>query len=225
MGKNSEMGLIGRKIGMTQMFDAAGHAHGITVVELGPNVVLQGKTTTGPDGYSALQLGYGTRKVARVTKAEQGHFKAAGEGVLPRFVHEIRVPDATVAAHPVGSVVSVGDVFKAGIRVDVMGTSKGRGFSGVMKRHNFSGFKRTHGVHEYHRHGGSSGTRLTPGMTFKGVGMPGQMGDSRVTQQGLLVHGIDTDRNLVYIKGGIPGFDGANVVIRHAVKKPRLPRK
>lgn len=219
MGKNSEMGLIGRKIGMTQVFDAVGAALGVTVVELGPNVVLQGKTTKGDDGYSALQLGFGTRKVSRVTKGEQGHFKKAGEAVLPRYVHEIRVPDATVEAHPVGTVLSVADVFKGGIRVDVTGTSKGRGFSGVMKRHNFKGFKRTHGVHEYHRHGGSIGTRLTPGMTFKGVGMPGQMGNCQVTQQGLLVHAIDTERNLIYIKGGIPGCDGADVVIRHAVKK------
>lgn len=218
MGKNSQMGLVGKKVGMTQMFDAAGAAHGVTVIELGPNTVLQAKTTTGKDGYSALQLGFGQRKVARVTKAEQGHYKVSGDS-LPRFVHEIRVPDATVAAHAVGSVISVADVFKAGIRVDVTGTSKGRGFSGVMKRHNFKGFKRTHGVHEYHRHGGSIGTRLTPGMTFKGVGMPGQMGDAQVTQQGLLVHKIDVERNLLIVKGGVPGCDGANVVIRIAVKK------
>jgi large subunit ribosomal protein L3 len=219
MGKNSEVGLIGRKIGMTQMFDAAGAALGITVLEMGPNVVLQGKTTKGNDGYSALQLGYGTRKAFRVTKAETGHYKKAGEGVLPRYVHEIRVPDATVAANPVGTVLTVADVFKDGVRVDVTGNSKGRGFQGVMRRHNFKGFKRTHGVHEYHRHGGSIGTRLTPGMTFKGVGMPGHMGDCQVTVQKLLVHKIDVARNLLFIKGGVPGPDGANVVVRLAVKK------
>ncbi len=218
MGKNNQMGMIGRKVGMTQMFDAAGAALGVTVIELGPNTVLQAKTASGVDGYSALQLGFGQRKRARVTKAEQGHYKVSGE-TLPRYVHEIRVPDATVAAHAVGSVLTVADVFKAGIRVDVTGTSKGCGFSGVMKRHNFKGFKRTHGVHEYHRHGGSIGTRLTPGMTFKGVGMPGHMGDSKVTQQGLLVHKIDVERNLIIVKGGVPGKDGSNVVVRFGVKK------
>ncbi len=221
MGKNSEMGLIGRKIGMTQVFDAAGAALGVSIVEMGPNIVLQAKTASGPDGYNALQLGFGQRKAARVTKAETGHFAKAGEGVLPRLVQEIRVPEATVAAHAVGSTISVADVFKAGIRVDVTGTSKGRGFQGVMRRHNFKGFKRTHGVHEYHRHGGSIGTRLTPGMTFKGVGMPGHMGDATVTQQKLLIHKVDAERNLLYIKGGIPGCDGGDVMVRLAVKKTR----
>lgn len=214
---NSQFGILGRKIGMTQVFDAAGNASGVTVLDLGPNTVLQVKTTDGKDGYSALQLGYGSQKAQRLSKAELGHYKKVGEYV-PRVVKEVRVTDAVAKEHAVGQQIGA-SIFAANERVDVSGVSKGRGFQGVMKRHNFAGFKRSHGVHEYYRHGGSIGTRLTPGMTLAGVKMPGHMGDAAVTVQNIQIAKVDAERNLVYLKGGVPGADGAMVLIRKTVKK------
>lgn len=214
---NSQFGILGRKIGMTQVFDAAGNASGVTVLDLGPNTVLQVKTTDSKDGYAALQLGYGSQKAQRLSKAELGHYKKSGENV-PRFVKEVRVTDAVAKEHSVGQQIGA-SVFADNERVDVSGVSKGRGFQGVMKRHNFAGFKRSHGVHEYYRHGGSIGTRLTPGMTLAGVKMPGHMGDAAVTVQNIQIAKVDAERNLVYLKGGVPGADGAMVLIRKTVKK------
>ena len=215
---NTQMGLIGRKKGMTQIFDAAGNAVAVTVIELGPNTVLQVKSSGTKDGYAAVQLGFDARKEARATKAEIGHAAKAGKGVF-KAVREVRLSDAAVAAYSVGSDITVGDVFAEGKKVDVTSNSKGRGFAGVMKRHNFAGFKRSHGVHEYYRHGGSIGTRLTPGMTLKGVKMPGHMGSARTTIQNLKVVRVDAERNLLLVRGGVPGPDGAVVVVRQAVKK------
>ncbi len=215
---NSQMGLIGRKKGMTQIFDAVGNAVAVTVIELGPNSVLQVKSSSTKDGYAAVQLGFDARKEARATKAEIGHSAKAGKGVF-KAVREIRLSEEAVAAYSVGSDLTVGDVFVEGKKVDVTSNSKGRGFAGVMKRHNIKGFKRSHGVHEYYRHGGSIGTRLTPGMTLKGVKMPGHMGAARTTIQNLKVVRVDTERNLLLVRGGVPGPDGALVVVRHAVKR------
>jgi large subunit ribosomal protein L3 len=215
---NENVGLLGRKLGMTQIYDDAGNVHGVTVLEVQPNTVLQVKTGETRDGYSALQLGIGARKASRATKAEVGHAAKANLSAAPRYVREIRVSGAEAAKHTAGAQLAVGDWFKVDERVDVTGTSKGRGFSGVMKRYNFSGFKRTHGAHEYKRHGGSIGTRLTPGMTFKGVKMPGHMGDERVVVQNLKIVKIDTDRHLVYVRGGVPGADGADVIIRKTTR-------
>lgn len=214
---NTKIGLIGRKIGMTQIFDAAGNAWGVTVVELGPNVVLQSKSSAGADGYSAVQLGFGTKRTKSANMPETGHAKAA-DTVPPSFVREIRLSDADAKAWAKGSSVKAADVFKDNDLVDVQGTSKGKGFAGVMKRHNFKGFKASHGVHEYYRHGGSIGTRLTPGMTFKGMKMPGHMGNANVSVQNMRIVRVDAEKNHVFIRGGVPGPDGGFVIVRKAAK-------
>ena len=215
---NQSMGLVGRKLGMTQIFDANGNVTPVTVIEVGPNTVLRAKSEGGRDGYNALQLTFGAKKASRHTKADLGQFAKAGIEGGVRVIREIRVGAEQVAAHAVGTQITVGDVFTVGERVDVCGSSKGRGFAGVMKRHNFAGFERSHGVHEYFRHGGSIGTRLTPGMTLKGKKMPGQMGAVKTTVQNLQVARIDVERNLIFVRGGVPGATGAFITVRKAVK-------
>jgi large subunit ribosomal protein L3 len=215
---NSMMGLLGRKIGMTQIFDEAGTVMPVTVIEAGPNKVLRVKLASSSDGYSALQLGFGTQKTQRLNKADLGQLKKAGvEGGI-RTIREIRVTDAEAAKHQVGASLNVTDVFTEGTRVDVIGTSKGKGFGGVMKKYNFAGFERSHGVHEFFRHGGSIGTRLTPGMTFKGKKMPGHMGSVKKSIQNLKIVRVDAERNLLFVLGGVPGATGGMVTVRHAVK-------
>lgn len=214
---NQQIGLLGRKIGMTQIFDDSGTVSGVTVVEIQPNTVVQVKTTAAKDGYGALQLGYGARKEALSTKANIGH--AAKANARPfRVIREIRVPSEVASTYTLGQQIALTEIFAVKQRVDAVGNSKGRGFAGVMKRHNFKGFKASHGVHEYFRHGGSIGTRLTPGRTLKGVKMPGRMGGCRTTIQNLAVVRVDVERNLLFVKGGVPGPDGAYVVIRKAAK-------
>jgi len=215
---NESMGLLGTKVGMTQFFSDDGTVVPCTVVQAGPCVVLQVKSSEGKDGYAAIQLGFGEQKESRLTKAEKGHYAKSGEST-PRAVAEIRLSDEEAAKFTVGQVVSATDVFEVGQHVDVIGTSKGRGFAGVMKRHNFAGFIRSHGTHEFFRHGGSIGTRLTPGHVLKGKKMPGRMGGEQVTVQNVVVEKIDADRNLVYVRGGVPGAKGGFVKVRHAVKK------
>ena len=211
---SKQPGILGRKIGMTQFFDEDNRVVPCTVIEAGPCAVLQGKTEES-DGYHAVQLGFDDQKEQRVTKPMQGHF--AKTGVAPKkFIREIRVEDAN--GYSAGQTITLGDTWKVGDKVDVTGTSKGKGFSGVMKRHNFRGFLRSHGVHEYFRHGGSVGTRLTPGHVAKGTKMPGRMGNEQVTVQNLTIAKIDTERNLLFIKGGIPGANGGYVIVRSAVK-------
>ena len=214
---NEMPGLIGRKIGMTQLFADNGTATAVTVVEAGPNAVLQVKSADGPDGYNAVQLGFEDKKPARTNQAELGHFDKAGTSPKKHIV-EFRLSADAVAGYTPGQELGVSDVFAEGDTVDVTGTSKGRGFAGVMKRHGFRGFIRTHGTHEYFRHGGSIGTRLTPGHVLKGKKMSGQMGAERVTIQNLQVVKLDADNNLLYIKGGIPGPNGGIVRVRKAVK-------
>lgn len=215
---NEKMGLIGRKIGMTQLFADNGEVVPVTVIETGPCTVTQVKTTASRDHYNAVQLAFGAKKTQRSNKPELGHFKKAGVDGAMAHVREIRVDAATVATYQVGRVINAADLFTAGIRIDVTGDSKGRGFAGVMKRHNFAGFERSHGVHEYFRHGGSIGTRLTPGMTLAGMPMGGHMGASRVTVQNLVIAKVDAERNLLYINGGVPGPNGSIVTVRVAVK-------
>lgn len=215
---NEKMGLLGRKIGMTQMFDPDQNLFGVTVVDVSGNVVITTKSEDGSDGYNAIQLGIDEQKEARVNQPEMGHFKKAG--VSPRkFVREVRLSKDAAAAFSAGQAVKASDVFSDGVWVDVTGTSKGRGFAGVMKRHNFHGFIRTHGTHEYFRHGGSIGTRLTPGMVLKGKKMPGQYGNKRHTVQNLKVIKVDADAGLLYIRGGVPGPNGGYVTVRGAIKK------
>ena len=197
---NESMGLVGKKVGMTQMFQDDGTVIPVTVVEITPNTVTQVKTAATKDGYAALQFGLGTKKERLVTKAAAGHAKAANTPA-PEFLAEVRVTEAIAAKYEKGAKVAVADVFKVGELVDVTGTSKGRGFQGVMKRHHFKGFERGHGCHEYSRHGGSIGTRLTPGMTMAGIKMPGQMGNIQVTTQNLAIVKVDAERGLLFLRG------------------------
>lgn len=218
MSANQTLGLIGRKLGMTQLFGADGDVIPVTVVETGPCTVLAVKTAAGKDKYDALQLGFGEKKASRSNKAALGNFKKAGvEGALAH-VREFRVDAATAGKYQAGAVLRAGDLFQEGERTDVCGTSKGRGFAGVMKRYHHAGMKRSHGVHEFERHGGSIGTRLTPGMTLAGMPMPGHMGNERVTLQNIVIAKIDAERNLVYLRGSVPGPNGAIVTLRKAVK-------
>jgi len=211
---NMKSGLLGRKVGMTQIFADNGDSLAVTVIEIGKNVVIQLKSADGSDGYDAVQLGINEQKPQRLTKPERGHFEKAG--VAPqKFVREIRLQAADAAKYPAGGTVSAEDLFTVDDAVDVTGTSKGRGFAGVMKRYNFAGFMRTHGTHEFFRHGGSIGCRLTPGHVFKGKKMPGHMGAERTTVQNLRVIRIDAEKGLVYIRGGVPGPNGGYVVVRH----------
>ena len=213
-----KMGLIGRKVGMTQLFGSDGRVIPVTVIELGPCPVMRVKSSQGADGYDAVQLGFGAQKATRLNKPVLGQYEQAKLAEPVRHVREFRVAADVVGQYETGQTVTVGDLFEEGKVVDVTGTSKGRGFAGVMKRYNFRGFIRSHGSHEFFRHGGSIGTRLTPGMVFKGKKMPGHMGSARVTIQNLTVAKVDAERNLVFVTGGVPGPNGGLVMVRHAAK-------
>ena len=207
-------GLIGKKIGMTQVFGADGIVVPVTVIQTGPCVVVQ-KKETGRDGYNAVQIGFGNKKNQRVNKPEQGHMVKAGKGAF-QVLREFRLQD--VGPYEVGQEIKVADIFKAGDRIDVSGTSKGRGFTGVIKRWGFSGFPASHGTHEYFRHGGSIGNRSYPGRVFKGKKMAGHWGNERVSVQNLEVVGIRPEENLLLVKGAIPGAKRGILIIRRAVK-------
>jgi len=210
------LGIIGKKLGMTQFLTESNGVVPVTVIQAGPCPIVQKKTVQ-KDHYAAIQIGFDEKKEARCTKPELGHFEAAG--VAPQKVlQELRLDADDVADFEVGQKLKV-DMFSAGDFVDVMGTSKGKGFQGVMKRHNFSGFESTHGTHEYFRHGGAIGCRLTPGRVWPGQKMGGQMGNEQVTVQNLKVHGIDTERNLIFIRGAVPGPSNAYVTVLRAKKK------
>ena len=207
-------GLIGKKIGMTQVFGADGVVVPVTVIQTGPCVVVQ-KKETGKDGYNAVQIGFGNKKNQRVNKPEQGHMVKAGKGAF-QVLREFRLQD--VGQYEVGQEIKVADIFKAGDRIDVSGTSKGRGFAGVIKRWNFSGFPASHGTHEYFRHGGAIGNRSYPGRVFKGKKMAGHWGNEKVSVQNLEVVGIRPEENLILVKGAIPGAKRGILIIRRAVK-------
>jgi large subunit ribosomal protein L3 len=207
-------GLIGKKIGMSQLFDDTGNVIPVTVVETGPCVVVQ-KKDVAKDGYNALQLGFGTQKNQRVNRPLRGHMAKAEKGSF-RVLREFRVED--VSGYEVGQELKVTDLVKPGDLVDVTGTSKGKGFAGVMKRWDFSGFSRTHGTHEYFRHGGSIGNRSYPGKVFKGKKMAGHLGNVRVSIQNLQVVDVRPEENLLLVKGAIPGANGGMVLVRRAVK-------
>lgn len=207
-------GLIGRKVGMSQLFDDTGNVIPVTVVETGPCVVVQ-KKEVGKDGYNALQLGFGTQKSQRVNRPLRGHMAKAEKGSF-RVLREFRMDD--VSSYEVGQELKVEDLVRPGDRVDVTGCSKGRGFAGVMKRWDFGGFSRTHGTHEYFRHGGSIGNRSYPGKVFKGKRMAGHWGNERVSIQNLRVVAVRAEENLLLVKGSIPGSNGGTVLVRRAVK-------
>ncbi len=209
--------LLCKKLGMTQIFVDSGEAVPVTVLEAGPNYVVQKKTVE-TDGYNAVQLAFGDRRGSLFTKAERAHFEKNG-GVDPkRHLSECRVTEEEASALEPGMEITV-DIFGVGQRVDAIGTSKGRGFTGVVKRHGFAIKKRTHGTHEFFRHGGSIGAGADPGRVFKGLRMAGQHGNARVTTQNLEVVGVDSERNLLMVRGAVPGHRNGLVKIRTAIKK------
>ena len=206
--------IIGKKIGMTQVFDEAGKVIPVTVVEAGPCVVSQKKTVEN-DGYASVQIGFGDVKAQKVTKPMRGHF--AKSDVAPkRVIREFRVDD--IDAFNVGDLIKA-DVFAAGDKVDVIGTSKGKGYAGVIKRWNFQRLKESHGSGPVARHGGSIGSCSDPSRVFKGRKMAGHLGCERVTIQNLTVVKVDAENNLLAIKGAIPGPNGGTVMIHDSVKK------
>ena len=208
-------GLLGRKIGMTQIFDSVGEVIPVTVIEAGPCVVTQIRTQD-RDGYEAVQIGFGDIKPKSLTKPQQGHLKGAGR--LVRHLREFGADD--VEEHEVGQILNV-DVFTAGQIVDVTGTSKGRGFQGVMKRHGFRGGPRTHGQSDRARAPGSIGAGTTPGRVWKNTRMPGRMGNKRVTVQNLEVVEVLPDQHVLLVRGAVPGAKNGLVMIRRAVKVQR----
>lgn len=217
--KERALGLLGKKIGMTRIFDEKGNAQGVTVLVVGPCIVLF-KRTKATDGYSALCLGFGPKRADKVNKPEAGILKHVGgaEGAR-RFVMEMRVSEELAAKFEVGQELTVTDLeIKVGDLIDIMGQSKGKGFQGVMKRHNFGGFRATHGTHEYFRHGGSIGCRKWPGRVFKGRKMPGHMGNRRVTTQNMEVVQIRPDDNAILILGSVPGAKNGFITVRPAIK-------
>lgn len=214
---NKNLGLIGKKLGNTQFFDAEGMVHRVTAIACGPCVVV-GKRTVERDGYAALVLGWGEKREKSVTKPEAGQYKKANVKV-PQEVREFRLPEETVAKYEVGQALKPSEVFSEGQLVDVCGITKGRGFTGVMKRHNFKGSRTSsHGTHEYQRHGGAIGTNMTPGRVFPGLKMAGQYGAERVTIQNLRVAKVLDEENLVLVEGGVPGSRNAFVTVRGASK-------
>jgi len=205
--------LIGKKLGMTQIFDKDGQLVPVTVIEVGPCSVVQRKTAA-TDGYEAVQLGYGTQKQERIVKPLIGHFKKAGLNAM-RELREVRVEadDVSKAGDTLTAAIFEGVNF-----VDVLGVTKGKGFQGVMKRHNFGGGRATHGSH-FHRTTGSIGMKEKPGRVFKGKKMAGQMGNTEVTAQSLKVVQVRPDENLILVKGAVPGANGTTLVVREALKR------
>ena len=207
-------GLLGTKLGMTQVWDENNKLIPVTVIEIAPNVVTQLRTPE-KDGYEAVQIAAGAIDPRKVNQPAAGHFKAAG--VTPRrHLAEVRTADA--ASYELGQELTVDGTFEAGQLVDVVGTSKGKGFAGVMKRHNFKGVSASHGAHRNHRKPGSIGASSTPSRVFKGMRMAGRMGGERVTVLNLRVHAVDAEKGLLLVKGAVPGARGRLVFVRNAVK-------
>lgn len=208
------LGIIGKKIGMTQLFDAEGHLVPVTVIQAGPCPVVQTKTVDN-DGYNAIQIGFGkTGKKKTRNKPYSGHFRAS-QSEPTAILREIKVSD--IESYEIGQEIKV-DIFKPSENVTVTGYSKGRGFTGVMSRYGFAGKDSGHGTHEAFRHGGSIGTRV-PKRTLKGRKMPGRMGNKRFTVKNLKIMLIDRENNLVMIKGSVPGSKGGMVMIRKAERE------
>jgi large subunit ribosomal protein L3 len=205
-------GLIGKKLGMTQIFSDEGVSVPVTVIEVEPSVVIQ-KKTANTDGYDAIQLGYGRIKQRNVTKALQGHFKKADKGLF-RVLREFNMdPDGCEAGQELNA-----EMFAPGDYVDVVGTTKGKGFAGVIKRHGFHGGRATHGS-MFHRAPGSIGASADPSRVFKGTKLPGHMGSARKTVQNLLVWAVRPDMNVILIRGAVPGSKNGYVLIKQAIKK------
>lgn len=213
------IGLLGKKLGMTRLYDEKGRVTNATVIEAGGNRVLQVKTAE-KDGYNAVQVGFGDQKAQRVGKAQAGHF-AKSSSSPKKFVREFRLGDGETAPDAADIAVTV---FEVGQFVDVIGQSKGKGFQGVVKKHNFDGQPASHGS-MMHRRNGAIGNRSTPGRVWKNMGMPGHMGDERVTVQNLRVIQIREDDGVIVVGGAVPGAKGSNVIVRPAKKKPAKTEK
>ena len=206
-------GILGEKLGMTQVWDENNRVVPVTVVKAGPNVVTQVKTPE-QDGYSAVQIAFGAIDPRKVNKPAAGHFAKAG--VTPRR-HLVELRTADASEYTLGQELGV-DTFEAGQEVDVVGTTKGKGYAGVMKRHGFAGVSASHGAHRNHRKPGSIGGCATPGRVFKGMRMAGRMGVARQTTQNLTIHAIDAENGLILIKGAVPGPKGGLVLVKTAAK-------
>ncbi len=214
--------IIGKKLGMTQLFDQEGNFVPVTVVEVVPNHVLQVKTAAGKDGYNAVKLATGEKTPKNVSRAEQGVFKAAGVP-LQRTVIEFRLTEAEIAQFKQGASID-GSMLVEGALVNVKSVSKGKGFAGVLKKHHMKGAKEaTHGTHEYRRHGGSIGMGTYPGRVFKNKRMPGQMGNANVCIRNLKVMAVYAEENLVLLSGSVPGSAGS--IVRIFETKQKAPRK
>jgi large subunit ribosomal protein L3 len=220
---NTQPGILGRKLGCTQIFEQDGTVTRVTVIEAGP-VVVVGKRTPEKDGYTALILGFEDRKEKHTTKPLGGFFKKAG---IPakRIVKELRCEAEFAAKYEVGHTLKLDEIFQPGQRVDARGTTRGRGFTGVMRRWNFAGNVSTHGTHEYRRHGGSIGTNMTPGRTLPNLRMGGQYGNETVSMLNLKVARVDAEKHLLLLEGGVPGATNGVLLVRQAVKTKKKSTK
>lgn len=210
-------GILGKKVGMTQVFADDGERIPVTVIQTGPCYVV-GKRTVERDGYSALQIGFDEKPARLANRPAAGFFKKAGTSPL-RHVREFRLPAEECDKFEVGQKVKASDVFEQNIPVDITGTSKGKGYQGVMKRHNMAGTKNSHGVHEFFRHGGSIGCRLTPGRVIKGKRMAGQMGNDTKTVQNMQLLQINDDDDVVLVRGSVPGAPGGLLTIKKSTTR------
>ena len=221
-------GILGKKLGMTTIFGELGSQIPVTAVYVGGNKVV-GKRTQDRDGYTALIVGFGEQKLHRLNKPALGFLKAQGivtdeqeqTDSTVRHLREFRMSAEELEGYEVGQDIKASDLFTLGGKVDIAGTSKGRGFTGVMKRHNFAGTKASHGVHEYFRHGGSIGCATYPARVFKNKKMPGQHGNARVTLQNILVAAILEEEEIVLLRGGLPGANGGVLEVKQAIKTRR----
>lgn len=220
---NQKIGLLGKKLGMTQVFAEDGEAIPVTVIQTGPNVVV-GTRTQDRDGYTALVLGFDEKPVRLANKPELGTAKVTN-GKPQRFVRELRLPANEVSKYTVGQVLGPQDIFAENAAIDIEGTSKGKGYQGVLKKHHMSGMTRAHGTHEYFRHGGSIGCRLTPQRVHKGKRMAGQMGNEKVTIQNLQLFKILADDHVILVRGAVPGANNDYVVVTKAATRTAYKRK
>jgi large subunit ribosomal protein L3 len=213
---NQSPGVYGYKLGNTQIYHADGSVQRVTVVEAGPITII-GKRTPEKDGYSALIFGIGERKEKHTTKPVAGYFKKINT-TPKKVVKELRVPADYAAKFEAGQTVKLDEMFQPGQAVDAQGKTRGRGFTGVVRRWAFAGFVQTHGTHEYRRHGGSIGTNMTPGRTLPNLKMPGHYGDEKLSILNLKIARVIPEKHLLLIEGAVPGSKGGLVLIRHAVK-------
>jgi large subunit ribosomal protein L3 len=220
---NTQPGIFGRKIGSTQLFEQDGTVTRVTVIEAGPVVVLS-KRTPEKDGYTALVLGFEDRKERHTTKPQAGFFKKAN-ATPKRTVKELRCEAEFAGKWEVGQTLKLDEIFQPGMLVDAKGTTRGRGFTGVVRRWSFAGGVQTHGTHEYRRHGGSIGTNMTPGRTLPNLKMGGQYGNETVSILNLKVARVDAEKHQIMVEGGVPGARNGFVLVRQAVKTPKKSTK